>query len=434
MRAGQALTLVATVALPVVVASCHRGGLPPRPDGAAVVVTAEQTDDGAPTTAEAEPNDTAAAAQRLALTETTAAAVAGDLAARGAKRDTDLFRVETPQGDAGAGGQRGDAGPLPPRLVLRVDLRPGAGLAVALDALDQAGHLLVAAAGGAGEAIAIPNLAVTGGVVLLRVRAVGPEGATPSYRLAARLVVFDTGAEIEPNGDAAHAGELPLGGEAVGYLGWHRDQDWYRLGTAGAADGSLLSADLDPVADVAATLQLLDADSHKLSEARGRKGERVALRNVRIPAGAPSVFLVVKAEAGWSGTARYNLRSRAELPRAGTEAEPNDDVAHAQPVEDGTALGYLARGDVDVYRYTTAGIALLDVEVEPPERESVQVELLREDGTLLARADSGRHVPARISGASIPGGPVFVRVSPRRGAVNADEPYRLTITSRPPGT
>ena len=426
MRAGQALTLVATVAL----ASCHRGGLPPRPDGAAVVVTAEQTDDGAPTTAEVEPNDTAATAQRLALTETTAAAVAGDLGPRGGKRDSDLYRVETPLGDAGAG----DAGSPPPRLVLRVDLRPAAGLSVALDALDQAGHVLVAAFGGAGEAIAIPNLAVTGGVVSLRVRAVGPEGATPTYRLAARLVPFDTGAEIEPNGDAAHARDLALGGEAVGYLGWHRDQDWYRLGTAGAADGSLLSADLDPVAEVAATLQLLDADSHKLSEARGRKGERVALRNVRIPGGAASVFLVVKAEVGWSATARYNLRPRAELPRAGTEAEPNDDVAHAQPVEDGTALGYLARGDVDVYRYTTAGIALLDVEVEPPDRESVQVELLRENGTLLARADSGRHVPARISGVSIPGGPVFVRVSPRRGAVNPDEPYRLTITSRPPGT
>lgn len=430
MRGGQALTLMATLAL----GGCHRGGgLPPRPDGAAVVVTAEQTDDGAPTAAEVEPNDTAPTAQRLPLTETAAAAVAGDLRPRGTKRDTDFYRVEAPQADAGAGGQRGDAGPPAPRLVLRVDVRPGAGLSVALEALDEAGHALVAAAGGAGEAIAIPNLAMTGGAVLFRVRAIGAEGPTPTYRLAARLAPFDTGAEIEPNGDAAHASDLALGGEAVGYLGWHRDQDWYRLATGSAAEGSLLSADLDPVAEVAATLQLFDGEGHKLSEAHGRKDERLALRNVRIPPGAPSVFLVVKADAGWSATARYNLRPRAELPRPGTEAEPNDDVAHAQPIEDGTALGYLARGDVDVYRYTTAGIALLDVEVDPPERESVQIELLREDGTLLARADSGRHVPARISGASVPGGPVFVRVSPRRGAVNADEPYRLTIASRPPG-
>ncbi|HSS39234.1 MAG TPA: hypothetical protein VLT58_10730, partial [Polyangia bacterium] len=359
---------------------------------------------------------------------------AGDLRPRGAKRDADLYLLQAPAPDGGAGGQRGaDAGPLPPRLVLRVDVRPGAGLALALDALDEAGHMLLTAAGSAGEAVAIPNLAVTAGAVLLRVRAVGAEGPTPTYRLAARLAPFDTGAEIEPNGDAAHATDLAVGGEAVGYLGWSHDQDWYRLALAGVADGSVLSADLDPVAEVAATLQLVGADGHKLSEARGRKGERTALRNVRIPAGASSLFLVVRGDSGWSASARYNLRPRAELARAGTEAEPNDDVAHAQPVEDGTALGYLARGDVDVYRYTTAGIALLDVEVEPPERESVQIELLREDGTLLARADSGRHAPARISGASVPGGPVFIRVSPRRGAVNADEPYRLTITSRPPG-
>ncbi len=428
MRAAHALRLAATVAL----AGCHRGALPPRPDGAAVVVAAEQTDDGLPAVAEVEPNDTVARAQRLAVTETTPAAITGDLKPQGARRDADVYRLETPSRDAGAPASP-DAGTLPPRLVLRVDVRAAAGLSVVLDALDEGGRALLTATGTPGEAIAIPNLAVRAGAVLLRVRSVGAEVASPTYRLTARLVAFDAGAEIEPNGDAAHATDLALGGETVGYLGWLRDQDWYRLSTAGVADGSLLSADLDAVADVAPALLLFDAEGHKLSEARGRKGDRVLLRNVRIPAGAPSVFLVVRGEAGWSASARYNLRPRAELPRPGTEAEPNDDVAHAQPVEEGTALGYLARGDVDVFRYTTAGIALLDVAVEPPERESVEVELLREDGTLLARADSGRHVPARITGVSIPGGPVFVRVSPRRGAVNADEPYRLTITSRPPG-
>jgi len=196
----------------------------------------------------------------------------------------------------------------------------------------------------------------------------------------------------------------------------------------------VLSADLDPVADVAASLQLYGADGHKLTEARGRKGERVVLRNVRIPASEQSafVFLVVRGETGWSADARYNLRPRAELPRAGTEAEPNDDVAHAQPVEDGTAAGYLSRGDVDFYRYNTPGIALLDVEVEPPEHAGVEVALQREDGTLLARAESGKRTPARIAGASIPGGPVFIRVALRRGSAAPDEPYRLTVASRPP--
>lgn len=422
---------LAAVALVLSLAACRRGGLPPRPDGAAVVVAVENPDDSIPTSAEAEPNDTAAQAQRLALTEGGPTAVNGDLAVHGgAKRDTDFYRIDPPARDAGTSP---DAAPPPPRLVLRAELRPATGLGVTLDVTDEAGHPLITAPGQPGETVVIPNLAVRGTPILLRVRvAAGEAPALTTYRLIVRFAPFDAGAEIEPNGDAAHATDLALGGEAVGYLGWHHDQDWYRLPTAGVAEGSVLSADLDPVADVAASLQLYGADGHKLTEARGRKGERVVLRNVRIPPADPFLSLVVRSEAGASAAGRYNLRPRADLPRAGSEAEPNDDVAHAQPIEDGTAAGYLSRGDVDMYRYTTAGIALLDVEVAPPEHAAVEVSLQREDGTLLGRAESSRRGPARIAGASIPGGPVFIRVALRKGSAAPDEPYRLTVASRPP--
>jgi hypothetical protein len=242
---------------------------------------------------------------------------------------------------------------------------------------------------------------------------------------------FDAGAEIEPNGDAAHATDLSPGGEAVGYLGWRHDQDWYRLPLGGVAEGSVLSVDLDPIAEVSASLALHGPDGRKLTEARGRRGERVALRNVRFPAGAPMVFVVVRAEVGWSAEVRYNIRPRAELPKAGTEAEPNDDQAHAQTIGDGTITGYLARGDVDFFRYATDGLALLDLEVEPPERGGVEVEVTREDNTLLARAQSGHHQPARIAGQAIPGGPILIRVVPRHGPIDSDDPYRLTVSSRP---
>ena len=292
--------------------------------------------------------------------------------------------------------------------------------------------VLAAANGQPGEAIAIPNLAARGGSFYLRVRAAGPDvAARGGYRLVVHLGPFDAGAEIEPNGDAAHATELAPGGEAVGYLGWRHDQDWYRLPTAGIAEGSVLSVDLDPLPEVAATLQLYGADAHKLTEARGRKGERVVLRNVRIPPTDPFVFVVVRADVGFSAEARYNLRPRTDLPKAGTEAEPNDDQAHAQPIGDGTVVGYLARGDVDFFRYSTDGMALLDLEVTPPERGGVEVEVTREDNTLLARAASARRAPARIAGQPIPGGPILIRVVPRHGPIDSDDPYRLTVTSRP---
>jgi hypothetical protein len=410
--------------------------MPPRPDGAAVVVAPDTQDDGIATISEIEPNNTLPTAQLLAVTATAPVAVAGALGAQppAGKRDVDLYRVDVPGPDAGVAPAAGDAGAAlsPPRLLLRADLRPAVpGLAATLEVLDATGHLLVAANGQPGEAIAIPNLAARGGSFYLRVRAAGADAPTGGYRLVVRLAPFDAGAEIEPNGDGAHATELAPGGEAVGYLGWRHDQDWYRLSTAGLAEGSVLSVDLDPLPEVSVTLQLYGADAHKLTEARGRKGERVVLRNVRIAPTDPFVFVVVRADVGFSAEARYNLRPRTDLPKAGTEAEPNDDQAHAQTIGDGTVVGYLARGDVDFFRYSSDGMALLDLEVAPPERGGVEIEVTREDNTLLARAASARHAPARISGQPIPGGPVLIRVVPRHGPIDSDDPYRLTVTSRP---
>jgi hypothetical protein len=413
--------------------------MPPRPDGAAVVITPETQDDGIATIAEVEPNNTLTAAQPLGVTATVPAAVAGAIAPAPAagqtgKRDVDLYRIDVSGPDGGLPAVAGDAGAVipAPRAVLRADLRPAApGLAPTLEVLDATGHTLAVASGQPGEAIAIPNLAARAGSFYLRVRAAGGDASAGSYRLVVRLAPFEVGAEIEPNGDAAHATELAPGGEAVGYLGWRHDQDWYRLPTAGLAEGSVLSVDLDPLPEVSVTLQLYGADGHKLTEARGRRGERVVLRNVRIALTDPFVFVVVRADVGFSAEARYNLRPRTDLPKAGTEAEPNDDPAHAQAIGEGTVIGYLARGDVDFFRYNSDGMALLDLEVTPPERGGVEIEVTREDKTLLARAASARHAPARISGQSIPGGPILIRVVPRHGPIDSDDPYRLTLTSRP---
>src|SRR5579871_573760 len=138
--------------------------MPPRPDGAAVVISPESTDDGVPTAPEIEPNDTPATAQRLLVTPAAPAAVAATLQPRaeGAKRDVDFFLISAPVSDGGAAGAPvADAGGAParPPLLVRADVRPAVGLTVTLEALDAGGHVLVsAAASQPGEAVAIPNL------------------------------------------------------------------------------------------------------------------------------------------------------------------------------------------------------------------------------------------------------------------------------------
>ena len=231
----------------------------------------------------------------------------------------------------------------------------------------------------------------------VRVRRVAAGEAPGNYRIVVRVLPLDAGAEIEPDDATAQANELPVPGEAIGFLGWRRDQDYYRLPTAGLAEGSVIAADLDPIPNVSSRLALVDATGKKLSEARGRRGERVALRNVMVPPGTAVLFLVASADFGWSADQRYDLRVNAELPKAGGEAEPNDDAAHAQAVTDGTMQGYLARGDVDVFRYTVTAPAMLTVEIALPERATAKLEIANEEGSSWRAASRPEKAASRCA-------------------------------------
>ena len=112
-----------------------------------------------------------------------------------------------------------------------------------------------------------------------------------------------------------------------------------------------------------------------------------------MPAGTAQLFLIASTEFGWSAEQRYDLRVSAELPKAGAEAEPNDDAAHAQAVTDGTVQGYLARGDVDVFRYAVAAPVVLTVEVAPPERATAKLEIANEAGVDAGAWEAEREGP-----------------------------------------
>jgi len=308
---------------------------------------------------------------------------------------------------------------------------------VTVDALDDAGQSLIAAPGSEpGEAEGIPSMVVTPGTYFLRVRA-AKAGTEGSYHVTLRLQPLEPGEELEPNGKATLATEIAPNGEAVGYFGWRHDQDWYRVPLDGLPDGSLLSADLEAVPGVTASIQILDSVERKLTEVRGRKEERVPVRNIRLAPGDHNIFLVVRADVGRNLDVRYNLRVRTEVGKpgaAGGDLEPNDDAQHASALADGTVQGYLGRGDVDVYRYTAAEPLELDIEAAPPERVDVRMEIIRElDGALLVRADEGkRQEPERLPNLFVPAGSILIRLSAGKGDGNPDEPYRLTVASHRP--
>jgi hypothetical protein len=315
----------------------------------------------------------------------------------------------------------------------RIEVTPEAGVAVKLDVLDAAGKSVIAAAGAdPGQVVAIPNLALGATAPFVRVRRAAAGDEPGNYRIVVRVLPLDAGAEIEPDDTAAQANELPVPGEAIGYLGWRHDQDWYRLPTAALAEGSVLAVDLDPIPGVSSRLALVDAAGKRLSEARGRRAERVALRNVLVPPGAAQLYLVASADFGWNAEQRYDVRVSADLPKPGAEAEPNDDAAHAQAVTDGTVQGFLARGDVDVYRYTVTAPIMLTVEIAFPERATGKLEISNEEGVVLTRGKpTGKGRKPLRAALRVEAGTVLVRVVAGSGEGNPDEPYRLTVSSSP---
>jgi hypothetical protein len=144
--------------------------------------------------------------------------------------------------------------------------------------------------------------------------------------------------------------------------------------------------------------------------------------------------LVVRAESGLDREHRYVLRAEAVLPeaRAGFETEPNDDAAHASSLADGTTTGYLPIGDVDFFRYLAGEPRELDIEVSPPSRVRVKVEVSRErDGQVLAEAVAAKaHQTVRILGFACSAGPILIRLSQGKHDGNASEPYLLKVVSR----
>ena len=236
----------------------------------------------------------------------------------------------------------------------------------------------------------------------MRVRRAAAGEAPGKYRLIVKVAALEPGAEVEPDDAVAAANELALPGEAIGYLGWKKDQDFYRLPTAGLAEGSVVAADLDPVPGVSAKLALLDAAAkHAVGGARPPRRARGVAQRAR--AGGRGAGL----PGGWrpttAGTPTSAMPSasapicRSRAPRRSPTMTPR--TRRPSPTA-ACVQGYLGRGDVDLYRYAATAPAVLVVEIAPPERASLKLELSNDAGVVLARgkpAGKGARAPLRAS-------------------------------------
>jgi hypothetical protein len=437
-------------------ASCRRHPVVSRGDGAAVVVVppADRKPASPPKVVEQEPNDSPEQAQLLSInSEWPVLSVEGSLSALGGAqgKDVDVFKLLIPGSLARVeaatakidSGQSDDPRLVARRLALEISAE-GAGLALQL--LDEGLQVQEGVSADAGEVAGMPNMAVLPGhTYFFRVKSVAKPAKTPDtmlseckYKLAIQLGDFELADEREPNDGMASANPFALVGtaELAGLYGWAHDQDFYRFATPEA--GLALDVDLDAVDGVSAGLQVLDGSGKRLAVGRGRRNEKLALRNVNVPAAGPDAasrffYVVVRGESGQNRDQRYVLRLNLDTPKADQESEPNDDPDHATGVRDGTITGFLPVGDVDYFRYTGEGEREVDISIACPSRVRGKIEVTRSgDREVVASAEAKKPKQTLMLN-KVPtlGQPLLLHLSQLKGDGNANEAYTLKITSVP---
>jgi len=415
-------------------------------DVPSVVVRSPDVGTSQPSQPEQEPNNTPAKAQTIK--EAARFRIAGSLDATPmGQSDVDYFRFLVP----------GDPAPVTDAAV---DLRENAaqlsltlgsqGPHLTLSLLDEAGNAFVTFSCESGMEATLPNVAVLPGHAYLarvkRAKSTKRKSKEPTptgtgYILVGELGQFGPGDEHEPNDSPATADPVrPFSGaiERAGFLSPTRDEDWYKIPLP--TFPAVLGLNLVATKGTGVTLKIVDDRGTKLGVALGNRNSEVSLRNVAIPvaasAGEPAfVFAVVRTETGQNPQDRYVLHLTLGPAEAGMEVEPNNDSTHAMAMESGSIRGYLPRGDVDVFRYKPAAGQGMRVTVMPPPRVRLVVEVSSAaDGLTLARQEAkSRKGPVVLTVPAPVPESVFIRIAPRRGHGNPNQPYSVGIATVPAG-
>lgn len=460
VRTGPLFVMALALGLPLALAGCRRARLS-RGDAAAVMVVATSRDAHlVRSLAENEPNDTPEQAQLLALNaEWPVIDLEGVLSGPPERddgnktgKDVDVFKLLIPGGNVQEGAPARDSSPSQAddarrtarRLSLEIVAETGT---IGLQILDDGLKVLESVTAEPGQTAGMPNLAAQPGrfyyfrVKVTPTSAKQPAAAGPSkYKLSVQVADFDVADEREPNDGLDTAEAVALAGVAdlSGYYGWPHDQDFYRLPAPDVA--SALDVAVDAVEGVTPGLQVLTADGARLAAAKGRKGERLALHNVRIAAAgadagalASSFYVVVKAESGQNRVQRYVLHLSLGALKQDSEVEPNDAPGNATPVRDGVISGFLPAGDIDYFIYEPIDAREIVVDLSFPARVRGRLEVSRPTKAEIVTSAETKKPRQQISIARLAnlGQPLLLRIAPVHGDGNANEPYTLRISSNP---
>lgn len=234
------------------------------------------------------------------------------------------------------------------------------------------------------------------------------------------------------------------------------------LGDAGVAaqvelPQTALKIDLSAVENVRFEVSVLSAAEAPLFEIKGKDGEGLSLRNIGVRAADDVVYVVVKS--AWTGVGKearrtfnvdtsYSLKVAQEEAGANAELEPNRERDKATPLPmNGFREGFLSpKGDTDYFVLRTAEPVLARVQLSGVENVDLQLYMVggAADGgeaeVELLRANDGAVKEPEMLNNVYCVGECFFRVEGVRKKIggkwvadyeNADQPYRLSVTTLP---
>jgi len=233
--------------------------------------------------------------------------------------------------------------------------------------------------------------------------------------------------EREPNDRAEDATPLEPGKAIEGTFSSGTDVDWYRLALQPIAPGAFLRIEVSvPVelevralSDAALLWSARTQFVRDLSLHLGERpmpaempdgGDDGGFFHLPEPAG---YYLVLKSRT----PGPYILTATVESGPPDIEQEPNDDRAHATPLQT-TATGYFSpAGDQDWYRISSDGGTVLHAEI-------TSGDLAVYAGDKLVAREDGGVVPS----IGLPAGDNFILA---RGPEDRDRPYKLSVVLSP---
>jgi hypothetical protein len=427
----RSLAVVAALSAALVAPSCKRddSGEPvptlSREGDAALVVFVDRTASGVAFEDEREPNDTLETAQALNVPGGVRGTLDGEV-------DEDFYRIE-----------------LEEEAMVSALVSGASDVDLILDVLDARGELVVRSdRGPKGISEGVPNLALEPGVYYVKIhefvrgRERGGErarqGPSEAYELVLERRELKAGYEAEPNDRIETASELELDRDALGFIGWHRDVDLWRVPLAGVLETDGFDITLSGVPWLTPKLELLDPDGEVLLSREGERGQPVAIHNLAPhhalgegADGSDALYLRVSS-ARSNPEEPYRLRVTQRDLDPSSELEPNHEPHLATPLRDeldeveGERRGHLDRGDVDVYRLgPSPGTRSLYVTVEPSSGVRARVEV-RIAGEVVASSDEvGRGASATAEAAEIAAGVAAEVVVRGDASEPMGGPYRL---------